>query len=196
MWIHHSTLFEGSPLRRELLQEIAPTFFADLNALLIEHLILQICAMTDREESMGRKNLTVKFLIAHSDFSSEPMVLAKLERLSDNMHAFSRKIRPARNRFIGHLDREKILQGASLGGAPRKDWEQFWLDLQDFLEIIHKHYVNSVGHFYLSGISLISDADSLVKALKESTYFCEMLDDNETTRKSSDVAFNSKYFEA
>jgi hypothetical protein len=31
-------LFEGADLKRELLQSIAPTFFADINGILIEHL--------------------------------------------------------------------------------------------------------------------------------------------------------------
>jgi hypothetical protein len=54
---HFQILFEeGADLRRELLQSIAPTFFGDISHLLIEHLILQICKITDREESFGRKN--------------------------------------------------------------------------------------------------------------------------------------------
>ena len=56
IWRHYQIIFEGTDLRRELLQSIAHTFFGDLNQLLIEHLILQICKITDPEESMGRKN--------------------------------------------------------------------------------------------------------------------------------------------
>lgn len=50
-WRHYQILFEGERLKQELLQDIAPTFFGDLNHLLIEHLILQICKITDPEES-------------------------------------------------------------------------------------------------------------------------------------------------
>jgi hypothetical protein len=42
----------------------------------------------------------------------------------------------------------------------------------------------------------MSDADQLLKALKESTYFRALLDDRAVTRKVADVAFNSKYYEA
>jgi hypothetical protein len=38
----------------------------------VEDLILQICKITDPEESMGRTNLTIKFLINNSDFSTAP----------------------------------------------------------------------------------------------------------------------------
>jgi transcriptional regulator with XRE-family HTH domain len=200
IWRHYQMLFEGTDLKRELLQSIAPTFFGDINRLLIEHLILKICQITDPEESMGRKNgrknLTVKFLINNSNFSTAPRELDKLKRLSDSMHGFRAKIVPARNRLIGHLDRESVLHDHSLGDAPSNEWNQFWLDLQDFLNIMHKHYVDPNGQFYLNGVGYLSDADSLVKALKESTYFQTLLDNKETTKQSADVAFNSKFSEA
>jgi AbiU2 len=165
---HFQILFEeGADLRRELLQSIAPTFFGDINHLLIEHLILQICKITDREESFGRKNLTVRFLLNNSDFSTAPGELDKLKGLGERMHAFRGKIAPARNKLIGHLDRKSVLDGEELGGADKCDWDRFWLDLQDFVHIMHKHYVDPAGHFYLNGIGNLSDADSLVKALRE-----------------------------
>ena len=37
-WVHFTTLFEGSDLKRELLETTAPTFFGDLNQMFIEHL--------------------------------------------------------------------------------------------------------------------------------------------------------------
>jgi transcriptional regulator with XRE-family HTH domain len=196
IWRHYQIIFEGTDLKRELLQSIAHTFFGDLNQLLIEHLILQICKITDPEESMGRKNLTVRFLLNNSDFSAAPDDLDKLKRLSDRMHNFRAKIAPARNRLIGHLDRESVLLGEPLGGADTSDWNQFWLDLQDFLQIVHKRYVDPQGHFYLNGVGALSDADSLVKALKESTYFHALFDDKTLAKKAGDVAFASKYFEA
>jgi hypothetical protein len=43
---------------------------------------------------------------------------------------------------------------------------------------------------------MISDADQLVKSLKESTYFHALLKDKTLTRKVADVAFNSKFYKA
>ena len=73
---------------------------------------------------------------------------------------------------------------------------QFWLDLQDFLHILHKHYIDAGGHFYLNGVGYLSDAESLVKALKESTYFHGLMSDREITQKCANVAFGSKYYHA
>src|SRR5260370_39838313 len=69
-WEHFRILFHGTDLKRKLLQTTAPAFFCDLNQLYIEHLVLHICRLTDNAQTAGRKNLTIKFLIEHSDFST------------------------------------------------------------------------------------------------------------------------------
>lgn len=164
---HFQILFEeGADLRRELLQSIAPTFFCDLNGMLIEHLILQICKITDPEGSSGRKNLTVEFLINNSDVPAAGKELDRLKRLGESMHAFRAKIVPARNKLIGHLDRHSVLNGNALGGADKDSWNQFWLDLQDFAHILYRKYIDPHGHFYLNGVGQLSDADTLLKALR------------------------------
>jgi transcriptional regulator with XRE-family HTH domain len=194
---HYQTIFEeGADLRRELLRSIAPTFFGDLNLMLIEHMVLQICKITDREETAGHTNLTVAFLLNNCDFSAASTEMDRLKRLSDSMHAFRAKIISARNKLIGHLDRRSVRDGKALGATDKKLWTQFWLDLQDFLHILHKRYVDSTGVFYLNGLAQLSDSDSLVKALKESTYFRTLLADRTLTSKCADVAFGSKYSEA
>jgi hypothetical protein len=196
LWRHYQILFEGSDLKRELLQDTAHIFFGDLHAMFVRNLVLEICKITDPAGTKDRENLTVEFLIEHSDFSSAPDTLVKLKQLSDNMHAFRKKIVKARNKFIAHLDRESVRLGQPLGDAPQEEWLQFWLDLQNFLHIMDKHHIDPNSQFYLNGIAQLSDADTLVKALKESTYFRTLLDNKETTRQASDVAFGSKYFDA
>lgn len=190
---HFQILFEGSELQRELLQRTAPTFFNDIHLVMMQDLVLQICKVTDPENTSGRRNLTIKFLLNNSDFASAPGELDKLKRLSESMHIFRTKIVPARNKIIGHLDRQSVHDGNPLGATEKHEWDQFWLDLQDFLQIMHKQYVDPRGHFYLSGIAYLSDADDLLKALKESTYFRALLADNQLTQECADVAFNSKF---
>src|SRR5271166_5565226 len=116
-WEHFRILFEGSDLKRELLQTTAPTFFGDLNRLFKEHLVLHICRLTDNAQMSGRKNLTVKFLIEHSDFSAAPDTLDKLNRIATSIDAFRKKILPARHRFISHLDLEAVRLDQPLGAA-------------------------------------------------------------------------------
>src|SRR5271166_2915909 len=194
-WTHYQTLFEGSDLKRELLQSAAHNFFHDLNLMLIEHLILQICKLTDPEITMGKRNLTVQFLTKNADFSASPEEFGKLTKIAVRMDIFRKRILSARNKFISHLDLDAALGRRSLGGASIAAWRKFWLDLQDFVTILYKRYVDARTPFYLNGIGMMSDADQLVKALKESTYFRTLLDDKTLLHKISDVAFTSKYHE-
>ena len=56
IWHHYQTLFEYSQLRRELLDNVAGTFFRDINLILIGQMILQICRITDPIQMRGRKS--------------------------------------------------------------------------------------------------------------------------------------------
>ena len=79
------------------------------------------------------------------------------------MQVFRKKIEPARHKLISHLDRAAILAGCPLGAATDAEWNQFWLDLQDFICIVHRKIMGSP--FYLNGVAGLSDAGDLLKAL-------------------------------
>ena len=53
-------LYDSGQARRELLDEVAKNFFGDLNDILIEHILLNICKLTDPARSRQDENLTVK----------------------------------------------------------------------------------------------------------------------------------------
>jgi len=192
-WMHFTILFEGSDLKRELLQTTAPTFFGDLNQLLIEYLILHICRLTDETQTFGRKNLTVKFLIEHSDWSGAPGMLAKLKPISESIHRFRERILPARKWFIAHLDLSAVRVDQPLGAASDVEWKQFWLDLQDFLELMFRHHIDPHSHFYLNGMVQISDADSLLTALKNGKFFEAVITDGEIGTRALRAANMSKF---
>ena len=61
---------------------------------------------------------------------------------------------------------------------------------------MYKRYVDARVPFYLNGVGMLSDADQLVKALKEKHVFYAALSDRGLTRKIADVAFTSKYYNA
>jgi hypothetical protein len=193
LWRHFDILFIGTDLKRELLQTTAPTFFGDVHGLFVEHLVLHICRLTDNAETMGRKNLTVKFLIEHSDFSSTPHTLEKLNRISADIHAFRAIILPARNRFISHLDLEAVRLDAPLGAASDAQWKQFWLDLQDFLDLMHRRHIEPDGHFYLNGVGNMSDADSLLTALINAKRLHAVMDDKEIALRAIRASDKSKF---
>ena len=192
-WAHFMTLFEGSDLKRELLYTTAPTFFADLNRLFVEHLVLHICRLTDEAQTMGRKNLTVKFLIEHSDWSSAPDTLAKLKPISDSIHRFRKRVLPARKWFVAHLDLSAVRLDQPLGAASNDDWKQFWLDLQDFVQLMFRHHVDPNSLFHLNGIGGMSDADRLLTALRNAKLFDAVLNDQEIATQAVRAADTSKF---
>ena len=192
-WAHFMTLFEGSDLKRELLYTTAPTFFSDLNRLFVEHLVLHICRLTDEAQTMGRKNLTVKFLIEHSDWSSTPDTLAKLKPISNSIHRFRKRVLPARKWFVAHLDLSAVRLDQPLGAASNDDWKQFWLDLQDFVQLMFRHHVDPNSLFHLNGIGGMSDADRLLTALKNAKLFDAVLNDQEIATQAVRAADTSKF---
>ena len=192
-WMHFTALFEGSDLKRELLQSTAPTFFGDLNSLWIEHLVLHICRLTDEPQTMGRKNLTVKFLIEHSDWSDALDILAKLKPISESIHNFRKRILPARKWFIAHLDLSAVRRQEPIGAASEAEWKQFWLDLQDFLQLMFQHHVDVDSHFYLNGIAHMSDANSLLNAMRNAKLFEAVMSDPEIVTRALRAADASKF---
>jgi hypothetical protein len=192
-WKHFEALFEGSDLKRELPQTTAPIFFDDLHRLFVEHFVQHICRLTDNAQTMGRKNLTVKFLIEHSDFSSAPETLNKLRQVSIAIDGFRRLILEARNRFISHLDLEAVRLGDPLGAASQDKWRQFWIDLQYFLELMHRHHVEPDGHFYLNAVSGMTDAYSLLAALRNAKLLDAVLSDREIATRALRAADTSKF---
>ena len=62
--------------------------------------------------------------------------------------------------------------------------------------MVHTRYFDSSGVFMLNDVGMISDSDSLVKALKEGTYFRRALDNHALTQQVADIAFNSEFTNA
>jgi hypothetical protein len=110
---------------------------------------------------MGKRNLTVQFLIRNADFSAAPRDLAKLTKITARIDTFRKRILPARNKLISHLDLNATLGRKSLGGASITAWRRFWLDLQDFVTVMYKRYVDARVPFFLNGVGMMSDADQL-----------------------------------
>ena len=168
IYLHTRELFETSSAGdKALMDATAGTFFGDLNRVLNEYVILQVCKITDPARDIrNNDNHTIAFLLKHYDplFSSDPPMSKRLEDLHDSMRAFGEKLRPARNKLISHLDRDAILADHPLGAATDQEWRQFWLDLHNFIYIVHRKITGS--SFHLNGVAGLSDAGDLLKALR------------------------------
>src|SRR5579864_4384963 len=158
---------------RNLLHRAAPIFFGDLNRILIEMLILEVCRITDPASAGKFDNHTVEFLAKNADFSSAPESAARLRELCDAINMFRDKLKPARDKRISHLNRQTVRDRITLGAASDGEWNNFWLNLQEFLSIIYERYVGSP--MKLNDVGLLSDIDGLFKQLRNGAYFDKML---------------------
>jgi hypothetical protein len=70
----------------------------------------------------------------------------------------------ARNKLISHADRNAIRAGIPLGAASDSDWDNFWLDLQDLVCVIHEKVFGAP--FHINSVAMLSDADGLLRALR------------------------------
>jgi hypothetical protein len=119
--------------------------------------------------------------------------LAKQKPIGDSIHNFRKRILPARKWFIAHHDLSAVRLGDSLGAASDAEWKQFWLDLQDLLELLFRHHVDPNSQFYLNGIAGLSDADSLLTALRDAKLFEAVMDDREIATRALSAADRSKF---
>jgi hypothetical protein len=164
----------------------APVLFGDLNRMLNEYMILQVCKITDPARDVRKNdNHTVAFLLQHYDLGSDPAVEQRLKLLADQLHGFRKQIEPARNKFVSHADRSAILAGVALGAVPPGAWEGFWRDLEEFVSIIFEKVVGET--FRITEVGMASDADGLLRALKHAERFDELMVDRALTRRCVDL---------
>ena len=108
-------------------------------------------------------------------------------------HNFRQRILPARKWFIAHYDLSAVRLGQNLGAASYAEWKQFWLDLQDFLDLMSLHHVDPDLHFYLNASAFRSDAESLRTALRNAKLFEAVISDQEIATRALRAADTSRF---
>jgi hypothetical protein len=174
IYLHCKILFEVSTDEdKARMSRAAPIFFGDINKMFVEYMILQVCKITDPAHDFRKNdNHTIAFLLEHYDFSAAPTTMQRLAQLDALLQAFRQKLLPARNKLISHSDRGAILGGQNLGGASQSEWNEFWLNLQDVVFIIYEKVFGTP--FYINGVARLSDADGLLKTLKQGSCFDQL----------------------
>ena len=102
---HVKLLFEDTTADdKALMEHTAGIFFFDLYWVLREYLVLQVCKITDpAQDRRKNNNLSITFLLKHYHFDDDTR---SLQRLCNRLLSFGDKLRPARDKFISHSDRE------------------------------------------------------------------------------------------
>jgi len=195
VYLHFRTLYETSTDDdRARMGRAAEILFGDLHQIFVEYIILQICKITDPANDFKKNdNHTVAFLLKHYGLTGDAKIGPRLTELDQKTQAFRQKLLPARNKLISHADRDAILAGDKLGGAPQAEWDQFWLDLEELVNIIHERVTGE--QFRVTEIGMLTDADGLLKALHHAEHFDQLLSDKtpNVAQRAAEVAFSQRY---
>jgi hypothetical protein len=162
----YKVLFEGYDGHKPNYGDIAPNALWDIAAALKEHVILQVCKLTDpMRDHRGNENLSVKFFVKCADFGDQSAELTQLRCVGKGLEAFGKKLKPARDKIISHFDRETTHDAKLLGGVPDEEWARYWYDLEIFVEILSKRYLKETIH--IRAATATTDAAILRGVLEE-----------------------------
>ena len=99
----YRALFEGGKETEDLMAKVAPRFFMDLNEILIEHCLLQVCRLTDPAKTFGRENLTAKNIDSLLDDAG--LKTPRISAASDGIAHYRSLIKDSRKQ--GHFTRRQ-----------------------------------------------------------------------------------------
>ena len=143
----------------------APAFFAELQQLLWDDILLHLCRLTDPPKSAGKANLTVACvlpLISDADLSS---------RVSDLFKQVKEKTefaREWRNRRLAHQEFPFAPEAGSRSLSPgsRQDVEEALGTIRGMVNCIEVHYMKS-SVLYDHGIEALGGVDALLNCLEK-----------------------------
>ncbi len=122
----------------------------------------------DPAGSGEKSNLTIEYILKKIEQDAKNNL--GLDELSDKIHKFRKCIVDARHKIFVHSDFETIKSNKTLGCFSKSDNDEFWKNLQEFVNKIHMHSFKSP--FILDDIvDCTYNAKDLVLALKKAAYF-------------------------
>ncbi len=162
-WKSYRELFGTSPDTIALLNATAPAFFYDLERVMWEDVLLHLCRFTDREQTMGRDNLTIQRMPP----LMEVTIKDELKRLVDLAVDKTGFARDWRNRRLAHSDLALALNPAvqPLATSSRHDVEDALAALRDVMNCVESHYVGCPVS-YEHAIEPLGGATSLLAYLQ------------------------------
>lgn len=123
------------------MSDSAPLFFGELNRILYEYYVLQVCKLTDpaftKVKGLRRDNLTVAHV--HELLEAEGLMTPGIQAASGGLMRYRTNILElARNRQISHSDKETVMTFVEHGKHTRHEAYAFL----DYL----RAYVDEVGN--------------------------------------------------
>lgn len=173
-WILYRQLYGTNPERIELLNSTASYFFAQLEWVLLDDILLGLSRLTDRLETCGHSNLVLGQLPERLSESKWNSLVANLSQRLESIKAKCDSFRNHRNRRIAHCDLQTA-QGSVerfLHGISREMVEDALAEIRAFMNEVQSFFDGSetaYEHFLAA-----SDGDALIFALKRGYEYGEL----------------------
>ena len=159
----YSALYESGDDTKKLLMDTAKIFFGDLNTILTEYVLLQVCKITDPAENLGRKNLTVARV--NAGLQDAGKMTDEIVRLTEGLLCYRKLVKDSRNKVIAHVDEETVLNGFPVGEHAQEEVSAFFENLQGYVDAVGNAV--SVGPLDFRATSGAGDVLDLIKTIKQ-----------------------------
>jgi transcriptional regulator with XRE-family HTH domain len=167
-WRLYGSLVETGQRGHDLCMSIAPLFFDELNRILAEYSVIQICKITDPARTGKKMNLTTNYIVEELPWP-DPL-RRQLEAINARLKAFREHVEPGRSKRIVHVDfSAQTSQTGAIGAFPDGADRKFFKDLQEFVNIAFGHHHD--GHQHPIEVAMSTDTDQLIRAFVKSKVF-------------------------
>jgi len=146
----------------ELMDATAPAFFSDLNIILADYFVLQVCRVTDPPATCGHLNLTA---FGINDLLQKHRALTpEITSAAEGLLPFRERLIDARNKLGAHADLQAILAGQPLGSHTDVEREAFFSSL--YLYVDEVGITLGVGPLDFRSTAAAGDALDLIRCLR------------------------------
>jgi len=150
----------------ELLKKVAGHFFNDISEIMLRDWILQVCKLMDRKAFKvgGLEFETISVELINSRLKDVGAFTDGLRELSKAILSYGKKLIPARNKRIAHLDKEYAFSDEMLGVTSVEELEEFLKNIQLYCDEVGRAI--DVGPLDFSCSSGPGDVLDLIKILE------------------------------
>lgn len=164
-WKDFRTLFASNPERVDLLNRAAPDFFANLQRMMFEDVLMHLCRLTDPPQSVGRDNLTL--LRLPNSCISVPILCSQVQSNVDAAKQKTQFARDWRNRELSHKALPQPTGLQPLAPANLRSVEDALEKIRQTMNCIEQHYQRSTVN-YAESVEPPGGVESLLRHLKRS----------------------------
>jgi AbiU2 len=164
-WQEYRRLFAASPEIILLLNKTAPAFFYEVERVMWENVIVQLCRITESPQMGVHEHLTIQ---RFPSMISELTVRQEVQVLVDAVVAKTKFARDWRNRKLAHMELPPPSGEVAvpLADASRRQIEDALSSVRDVMNYLEKHYLGCPVS-YEHAIEPVGGVASLLAVLRE-----------------------------